>query len=143
MAKWSSVVKRQLVPLHKGWRFNDTQKELLGMRHSLLPHIFLCLTSMSVLYRICVYKQLSDCLEIVYELPLVLYNVTSETFLHRSGVMWGVYHIFIIEVPAWPWLGKYMTLDKTFYGLLVKQELVAVSVTSRVSSLSHSSKRTL
>jgi hypothetical protein len=104
---------------------------------------FLCLTRVSVLYRICVYKHISDCIEIVYELPFVLYNMTSETFLHGSGVMWGVYQIFIIGVPAWPWMGKYMTLDKTFYSLLVKQELVAVSVTSRVSSLSHSSERPL
>jgi len=74
---------------------------------------FLCLTSISVLYRMCVYKHISDCIEIVFELPLVLYNMTSETFLHRSGVMWGVYQI--IGVPARLVLGKYMTLDKTFY----------------------------
>ena len=87
------------------------------MWHSLLPHFFfLCLTR-SVLYRMCVYKHISDCIEILYKLPLVLYNMTSETFLHRSGVMWGVYQIIVIGVPAWLWLGKYMTLDKTFYSL--------------------------
>lgn len=55
---------------------------------------FLCLTSISVLYRIIVYKHIPDCIDIVYELPLVPDNTMSETFLHRSGVMRG-------GVPAW------------------------------------------
>jgi hypothetical protein len=38
-------------------------------------------------------------------------------------------------VPAWWWLGKFMTLDRMFYSLLVKQELLAASVTSRFTSL--------
>jgi hypothetical protein len=37
------------------------------------------------------------------------------------------------------WLGEYVTLDRTFYSLLFKQEVaVAARVTSRLSSLSHS-----
>ena len=36
-----------------------------------------------------------------------------------------------------------MTLDKTFYGLLFKQEVVAVPDTSTFSSLSHSSRPVL
>jgi hypothetical protein len=46
------------------------------------------------LYRIIVYKHIPDCIDIVYELPLVPDNTMSETFLHRSGVMRG-------GVPAW------------------------------------------
>ena len=42
------------------------------------------------------YVHLSDCLVIVYELPLLPNNTASETFLHKLGAMgnidWIVYH---------------------------------------------------
>jgi hypothetical protein len=43
-----------------------------------------------------VYVHLSDCLDIVYELPLLPNNTVSETFLHKLGAVgnidWIVYH---------------------------------------------------
>ena len=109
MAKWSSLVKRQLVPLNKGWRIygihanNGTQKDLFGMWHWSLPHSFFLMPDQHLCCIKYVYINTSDCVEIVYELPLVLYTTMSEAFLHRSGVMWGFYQIFIVGVPAWPW----------------------------------------
>ena len=35
--------------------------------------------------RICERVHISDCLEIVYELPLLLNNGVSETFLHKNA----------------------------------------------------------
>jgi len=42
---------------------------------------FFCLTSNSI----CVYIHMSDCVEIVHELPLLPNNAASETYLHKSG----------------------------------------------------------
>jgi len=50
---------------------------------------------------------------------------------------------FITVVLAWRCLGEHKTLDKKFYNLLFKQEAVAAPVTSKFSSLSHSSRRCL
>jgi len=40
--------------------------------------------------RTCVYIHISDCLGIVYELPLLPNNTASEVFLHRSGAVLSV-----------------------------------------------------
>ena len=90
-----------------------------GTRHSLLSLYFdlFCATSLSILLRICVYIHISDCLEIVYELPLLPSNTASETFLLKSGTARSVDWIFIIGVPAWRWLGEFVILDKTFCNL--------------------------
>jgi len=67
----------------------------------------------------------------------------SETYLHKSGAVRSVNWIFIIGAPAWRWLGEYVTLDRTFYSLLLQQDAVAGTVTATLSSLSHSSRRPL
>jgi hypothetical protein len=36
--------------------------------------------------------------------------------------------IFIVGAPDWRCLGKYVTLDRTFYSLLLKQEAVAAQL---------------
>jgi hypothetical protein len=36
--------------------------------------------------------------------------------------------IFIVGVPAWRRLGEYVTLDRAFYSLLFKQEVVAAQL---------------
>jgi hypothetical protein len=90
-----------------------------------------------------VYIHISDWSEIVCELPLLPNNAASETFLHKSGAVRSVDRVFIIAVPAWRWLGEYVTLDRTFYNLLFRQELAAAPVTAIFSSLSHSSRRPL
>ena len=65
-------------------------------------------------------------------------------FLYKSGALRSVdYWIFITGVPVWRWLDEFVTLDKTFYNLLFKQEAVAAPVTSTLSSFSHSSRRPL
>ena len=104
---------------------------------------FFCPISVSILWRICVYTHFWLRIEIVYEVPLVPNNTASETFLHKSRAMRSVDCIFVIGAPACRWLGECVTLDKTFYSLLFKQELVAATVTSTFSSLSHSSRRSM
>ena len=43
-----------------------------------------------------------------------------------------------LGATAWRLLGEYVTLDKKFYNLIFKQEVVAAPVISKFSSLSHS-----
>ena len=50
---------------------------------------------------VCVYTHLSDCVEVVYELPLLPNNTASETFLHKSGEVRGADWVFITGTPAW------------------------------------------
>jgi hypothetical protein len=57
----------------------------------LLPnwHLYI-VNNMCVYIYICV----SDCADIVYELPFLPNNTASETFLYKSGGVWSVYWIF-------------------------------------------------
>jgi len=55
---------------------------------------FFCLTI------ICVFICTSDCIEIVYELPLLSNNTASETFLQKSEAVERADWIFITGVPA-------------------------------------------
>ena len=108
------------------------------------PKLFISFAQSASLY--CeqyVYINISDCIQNVYELPLLPNNTATETFLHKSGEVRNVYWIFITVASAWRWLGEYVTLDKTFYSFLFKQEVAATSVTSSFSSWSNSSTRTL
>ena len=86
-------------PLEQGYRTyvsraqNGTPKDFLGMWHSLLSHFF-CLISFS--------RHMSDCIETVYELPLLPPNNTAnETFLYKSGAVGSVDWVFIIGALAW------------------------------------------
>ena len=125
---------------HKG-----TRKYFLSTRHLPLSNFcyLFCPTRVSILRTTCVYIALhiSDCVQIVYELPLLPNNTASETFLHKSGALRSVHWIFIIGVPPWRWLGEYVTLNKTFYNLLFKHEAAASQVI--FPPLSHSSNRPL
>jgi hypothetical protein len=58
-----------------------------GMQHSLLSQYFyfFCPTSICLLWRICGYVDISDCIGTVNELPLLPNDNTSETFLHQLG----------------------------------------------------------
>jgi len=82
-----------------------------------------------------------DCLQTGYALLLLPNNTASEPFLHKSGTVRSVDWVFVIGVPAWRWMSEYVTVDKTFYYLLFKQEVVAPPVTSTFSSLTHFSRR--
>jgi hypothetical protein len=94
---------------------NGTLKGFLVTRSSLLSII-------CILCRICVYvyTYISERAQPVHELALLLNNTASETFLHKSGAVRIVDWIFINGVLAWRWLGKYVTLYKTFYNLLLE-----------------------
>jgi hypothetical protein len=54
-----------------------------------------------------VYIYTSDCIEILYELPLLPNNTANETFLHKSGAVRSVGWILNTRVPTWRWLGEY------------------------------------
>ena len=69
--------------------------------------------------------------------------VTNNTFVHKSRDIRSVAWRFFIEASTWRWLGEYVTVDKKFYNLLFKQELVAAPVTSTFCSLSYSTGRPL
>jgi len=121
-----------------------TRKGFLGTQHSLLSHFLYFFAQLAPLY--CeeyVYVHISDCLDIVYEVPLVKNNTASETFLHKSGAVRSGDWIFIIGAPAWRWLGECVTSDKTYYSLLFKQEVAAAPFTSTFSSVSHSLREPL
>jgi hypothetical protein len=106
--------------------------------------LFFYSTSISMFWRICAYiyiythTHIPDCFEIVYELLLVPNNTASEIFLHKLGAVRSVDWIFFTEALAWWWQGEHMILEKTFYNILFKQEVIAATVTSTYSSISHS-----
>jgi len=108
----------------------------MGMGIHCCPNIFYLFypTIVSTWRRKCVDIHISGCVETLHELPLLSNNAVSETLLHKSGVLWSVDRIFVIGAPTWRWMGEYVTLDKTFYSLLFKQEVVAAPVTSKFSS---------
>jgi hypothetical protein len=93
-------------------------------------------TSASILWLICIH--MSDCAEIIYELPLLPNNTASKTFLHTSGAVRSV-----DWSSAWRWLGENVVLDRTFYNIPFKQDVAAAPVTSKFSSFSNSSRKNL
>jgi hypothetical protein len=54
----------------------------------------------------------TDVIQTVYNLLLLPNYSASETYLHKCGKVRSVDCVFIIVVPAWLWLGEYVTLDK-------------------------------
>jgi len=66
-----------------------------------VPHIFISLARPPSLYCEYVCTHISDCVETVYELPLLPNNSTSETCVYQSGLLRSVGWIFIIGAPAW------------------------------------------
>ena len=154
------------VPPVQGWRALARGSISWARGIQCCPNMFysFCPTSFSILWRIYIYSiyiyicvcvcarvcvcththtHAPDCVEIVYEIPLLSNNTASETFLHESGAVQSVDWIFIIRAPAWRWLDDYVTLGKTFYKRLLEQEVAAAAVTSTCSSLSHFSRRPL
>jgi hypothetical protein len=82
---------------------------------------FLCPTSVTIWWRICV----SDCVETAYELPLLPNQTLSKIFLQKLEEVQSVEWIFIAGAPAWWWMGENVTLDKTFCSLPLKHEVAA------------------
>jgi hypothetical protein len=77
----------------------------------------------------------------VYELPFLSNNRASEKCLHKSGAMRSVNWIRITGGTAWRRLVEYVAQDKTFYGLLSKQEVITALVTSTYFSSPQSSRK--
>jgi len=73
----------------------------------------------------------------------LLPNKTARNLFTQIGSCAKSGWIFIIGAPAWRWMGEYVTLDKTFYNRLFKQEVEPVPVTSKFTSLSNCSRRPL
>jgi hypothetical protein len=114
-----------------------TSTMVVRMRLSVILYLLVNCLSCTFCPFLCLY------MENVYELRLLPYNTASETFLYKSGTVRSFDWIFVIGVPACLWLGECMTLGRTFYCLLFKQEAVAATVTARFFPLPHSSRRPL
>jgi len=114
---------------------NGSRKEFLCRGHSLRSLFFyfyfarpVCLHCEEYVIYIYIYiyiyihththTHISDCVQTVYELPLLPNNTANETVLHTSAAVRSVNWIFIVGTPAWRWVGEYVTLDRTFYSLL-------------------------
>jgi len=121
---------------------NCTRQDFLGTRQFfvfILPDQRLHIVkNVCVCVCVCVYIYITDCVKVVYDLPLLpSYEYTaSETFLHKPGAVWSVDWIFINGAPVWRWLGEYV-LKSSF-----KQKAVATPSYFRIFLL-HSSMKPL
>jgi hypothetical protein len=109
-------------------------------------------THISILWRICARVHISlYCEEYVHMYTYLsvyrqhnkylCFQMTLQVkhfYTNRSGAKCSL--AVIIWVPGWRWLGEYLTLDRTFYSLRLKQEVVAATGTAIFASLSHSSR---
>ena len=59
-----------------------------------------------IVNNMCIYTHIADCIEIVYELPLLPNNTVSETFLHKLGAVRSVDWMFIIWAPTFAVTGR-------------------------------------
>jgi len=84
-----------------------------------LIHYFFTRPASKYREELCIYTHIPDCVETLYDLPLLSNNATSQKFLHKSEAVRSVDWIFIAGSSAWRWLGEYVTLDRTFYSLLL------------------------
>jgi len=64
----------------------------------LLPYQCIYIVKNKCIY---VYAHISDCVEAVYELPLLPNDTASETFLHKLGAVRSGDWIFITGAAAW------------------------------------------
>jgi hypothetical protein len=86
--------------------------------------------------------------------PLTAYRLHMNYRCYQITLQWNIFtqigrgakcwlDKFIMKAPVWRWLGKYVTLDKTFCKLLFKQDVREDTVTPTFSSLTHSSRKPL
>jgi hypothetical protein len=83
------------IALDQGWRTYGTHQSLLSW-----IFYFYCPTSVSIFWRMCVYADISDCVEVVYEVPLLPNKYASETFWHKSVAAQSGDWVFIAGAPA-------------------------------------------
>ena len=107
------------------------------MQHSLLLQFFsfFCLIDVSKLWRISAYIHIADGVKIVHELSSLSNNTASVMFLHQLGVVGSDDWILITGAPAWRWLGKNLTLNKTVY-ILYKHWKFLYTIVSPTRSIS-------
>jgi hypothetical protein len=67
------------------------------------------------------------------ELAVLPSDRQTDSAVTQYGAVRSVGWIFIVVAPDWRCLGKYVTLGGTFYGLHLKQEAVAATVTVTVT----------
>ena len=60
------------------------------------------------------HTHISNCVDIVRELPSLQTNTVSEAFLQQSKALRSIDSTFVIGAPACRCLGEYVTLDKSF-----------------------------
>jgi len=96
------------VAVTHGWRTSGTREISLARSiHCCQSVLYLhCQTSVSILCRTCVYTHISDCLQTVYELPLLPNNTAVWNIFTQIGAVWSVHWIFIVGAPVWLWLGE-------------------------------------
>ena len=128
----------------RGWRTCGTRKHFLGKQHLLQPQFILFVffslslsTSASVLRR----AHITDCLGIVRDLLLLPKNTGNETFLHRSGALQSVGYIYHWSASL-AVTGPIHDIGQNVLQFSFQKE-VAAPLTSTISSLSHSSRRSL
>ena len=129
-------------------------ENFLGTRQSLLSRFvyFFCTTSVSILCRTCIYIYII----IIIGIQPLGRSRQRPDFSQATGVslvccilgkfLGAACHCFPPYIYIYIYiyiLGQYVTLDRTFYCLLLKQEAVAAPVTAIFCCLSRSSRRSL
>jgi len=138
---WTGATFLWIVSIEHGLRTcgtcaqNGKRKDFFVSRHSLLFQFLLSDQRVYIVQNMCVYvcvciyiyvhTHISDTVQTVYELPLVPSNTATKHFT-QIGAVRSVDWLFIVGAPVWRWMGEYVTLDRTFYSLLFKQEVAAV-----------------
>ena len=72
---------------------------------------------------------ISDIVQTVYELPL-LPNNTAVKQIGKNRSDAKCWLDIYLGAPVWWWLGEYVTLDRTFHSLLLKQKVLAALLLS-------------
>ena len=119
------ALQRAPLPAH-----SDTRREFFGTRQSLLSQLLLISFAWpSSLYcevYMYIYTYMTACK--LYMNQRCYQTTRQWNIFTQIGAVRSVDWIFIVGAPVWPWLGEYVTLDRTFYSLLLKQELAAAPI---------------
>jgi len=114
--------KSRAIPLPALWASPGLKRDHFTFTFYIYIYIY---TYIYICVCVCVCVHITDCVEVVYELPLLPNKTNSSTCLYKPAAMRNVDQIFLIGVPAWRWLGEYVSLDKKFHSFIFKQEIVA------------------
>jgi len=115
-----------------------------GTRHSLLSEFFYIYFALpaSLYCKEYVYIALhiSNCVQNVYDLPLLTNNTASEMFSHKSGAVRSVDWISIIGAPAWRRQGRIRDIGQSVLQSSFQTGSSSSPIIATVSFLSHSSR---